>query len=59
MVADLFGVGRAPVDPTLEGLPENGIEGLLHAQVKQRVGYTENSCPYQSAQHVLLLEFLE
>lgn len=44
MMADLFGIGGTPVDPTLEGFSKNGVERLFHAEVKHRVGDAEDNC---------------
>lgn len=59
MVADLFGVGGAAVDPALEGLAEDGVEGLLHAEVEEGVGDPEGDGPGQSEEEVLVVQLLE
>jgi hypothetical protein len=33
MVTDLLPIGRTAVDPALESFAQNGIEGLLHAEI--------------------------
>lgn len=56
MMADLFGIGGTPVDPTLEGFSKNGVERLFHAEVKHRVGDAEDNCFNQFVDGSLLLQ---
>lgn len=58
-MADLFCIGRAAINPALEGFSQNRVEWLLHAKVKYRVSDAEDNCFDQLVDRRFLLQFLK
>jgi hypothetical protein len=59
VVGDLFCVGGTAVDPTLEGLSELRVEGLLHVEIEDGVGDAKGYRAQESVQFICLLESFE
>ena len=56
MMADLFSIGGATIDPTLEGFSQNRIEWFLHLKVHDWVSKPEDKSSNESGYHVLILK---
>lgn len=59
MVTDLLPIGRTAVDPALESFAQNGIEGLLHAEIHDWVGEAETDGPDELVYRRLFFDSLE
>ena len=58
-MADLFCIGWTTVEPALVGLPDDGVEGLLHAEIHNGVGESKDKGFNESIEYTFLLESFE